>query len=114
MTKTTKSFMNLSVITLVVFGTIIPFIISGCSVSSPLFSKRNDKASMIIEKPPVRIMISGEYSKINTDDVIKVLRELRKSEYKPYKFGDTIKIDSDHVVSSQETIIYGDKNKNKK
>ncbi len=74
------------------------FFISGCSTTSPLFSTRDSKASIIVEKPPMRIILSGEYSTIDEDAIIKVMKELRHHKYHNYNFDDSIVIDSEHAT----------------
>jgi len=84
---------------LIYIGTFsFPLFFQGCSTTSPLLSTRNDKASMIIEKPPVRIILSGEFSSIDEKKLINIMKELRKSPYHNYDFDDSITIDSEHEV----------------
>jgi len=81
-------------------------ILHGCSVSSPIFSARNDKTSLIIEKPPTRIIISGEYGKLDVENILKVMRELRKHAYHDYNFDNSVVIDSEHVSTTNEKHQY--------
>ena len=80
--------------------------LQGCSTSSPLFSSRNDRASIVIEKPPTRIILSGEYNEVDVDNVIKVMEELRKHPYHNYHFNDTININSEQVSTTTESHSY--------
>jgi len=104
MTKTIREILNLSVFTLVVLSISLPFIFQGCATQSPLFSSRNDKASLIIEKPPTRIIISGEYKDIDVNEIIRIMKELRKQPFHRYRFEDSISIDSNHITTSTENI----------
>ena len=93
-----------------IFIVFLIFGLQGCSTSSPFFSTRNDKASVIIEKPPTRVILSGEYNNIDVDNIIKVMEELKKHPYHNYKFNDTIIIDSKHVSTTIEKHAYKKKN----
>jgi hypothetical protein len=65
----------------------VPFLfLSGCSVTSPLLSTRANKASVFIIKPPMKIILSGEYSKIQPEDLVKLMKELRYHKYYKYNF----------------------------
>jgi hypothetical protein len=82
----------------------VPFLfLSGCSVTSPLLSGRANKASVIIIKPPMKIILSGEYSKIQPEDLVKLMKELRHHKYYNYNFDDSITIDSEHVTSHKDS-----------
>ena len=95
--------LNLFMVGFVYLSFTVPFLfLSGCSVTSPLLSSRNDKASVIIEKPPIRIIITGEYSDIQTKNLITVMEELRKHKYYNYNFDDSITIDSEHITSHKD------------
>ncbi len=97
-----KKFSSMIVLTIIWAGITLPFI-QGCSVTSPLLSTRNDRATVVLEKPPLRIILSGEYTEIETDNLIKVLQELRKHKYHNYNFDDSIIIDTDSVWTSNES-----------
>lgn len=86
------------IILIVLISTIIPlFTLSGCVMSSPLFSARDNRGTIVIEKPPVRVIYSGEYpEKIDVNGTIKLLNKLNDLKYKPYKFESSINIDSTH------------------
>jgi len=79
-----------------------PLFFNGCSITTPLFSSRDNKASLIVEKPPMRIIISGEYTTIKTEELIRVMKELRKHKYHNYNFDDTIIIDSEHATMHKD------------
>ena len=81
----------------------IPFMVQGCVMTSPLFSAREDRATVIVEKPPIRIIYSGEYRYINAKNTIKVIRELDKTEFKNYNFDDKIIVDSEHSGITTES-----------
>ena len=80
----------------------VPLCTGGCATQSPLFSTRANKASVIVEKPPLRVILSGEYSAIDADSVIRVLKELRYHKYHNYRFTDSISIDSNHATTNVE------------
>jgi len=81
------------------FSVILPIIIlQGCSMNSPLLSARDNKASIIIEKPPMRIIVSGEYHDIDEKAIIKIMKELKTHKYHNYNFDDSIIIDSEHAT----------------
>jgi hypothetical protein len=59
---------------------------------------------MIIEKPPTRIIVSGEYKDINVSALLKIMKELKNHPYHNYHFNDTIVIDSEHVSREKTSI----------
>jgi 20S proteasome alpha/beta subunit len=90
--------MNIALVSFIYLSITVPiFFIQGCSTTSPLFSARDNKASVIIIKPPMKIIISGEYAKLNTDHLIDIMREIRKHPYHNYNFDESISIDSEHT-----------------
>ncbi len=98
------------ILVLIYIGTFsFPLFIQGCSVTSPLLSSRNDKASIIIEKPPIRIILSGEFTEIDEQKLIRIMRELRKSKFYNYDFDDSFTIDSEHEVVHSDS--YSNKHK---
>ena len=93
------------ILTLTLLGSLLtPLLIQGCATQSPLFSTRDDKASLIVEKPPMRILISGEYTNIDSEEIIAIMKELRHHKYHDYHFSDTIEIDSNHATTTTEKI----------
>jgi hypothetical protein len=111
-----KIIQKISAFLLLVFGAVLLLsfisLFHGCSFTSPLFSTRDNKASIVLEKPPLRILLSGEYSQIDVDNIIKIMEELRKHKYYNYKFNNTIIIDSEHATIHDDS--YNVKYKNKK
>ena len=100
--------------TFIVFSTcMLPFIIQGCSTTTPIFSSRDNLGTVVIEKPPIRIILSGEYTDIDTNNLIKVMKELRKHKYHNYNFDDTIIIDSEHATMHKDEYNTIRKNKRK-
>ena len=93
------------ILTLTLLGSLLtPLLIQGCATQSPLFSTRNDKASLIVEKPPMRILISGEYTNIDAEEILSIMKELRKHKYHEYHFDESISINSEHISSTTEKI----------
>ena len=82
---------------------IILFSVQGCVMTSPLFSAREDRATVIVEKPPIRIIYSGEYRYINAENTIRVIRELDKTKFENYNFDDKISVDSEHSGITTES-----------
>jgi len=103
--KKQKIFSSIILLIIIIGSILLPlFLLSGCVITSPLLSARNDKATVVIEKPPVRIIVSGEY----TDDLIdvnsteRILNVLNKMKYSNYNFDDHISIDSEHSTFTSE------------
>ena len=102
----TPKILNLIIAGFIYLSCTLPiFFISGCSITSPLVSSRANKASVIIIKPPMKIILSGEYSKIQSDNLIDIMKELRHHKYYNYNFDDSITIDSEHVTSHKDQYI---------
>jgi hypothetical protein len=69
-----------------------------------LLSARNNKGTVIIEKPPVRILISGEYIDrlIDINGSAKLLRVLDGMRFEDYNFDSHYSIDSEHSTITTE------------
>jgi hypothetical protein len=76
----------------------------GCSFSTPLFIKHSEKRTMILEKPPIRIIITGEITNIKNENIVKLIQELDKAKYKNYNFDDTYNIGTDMDFSNNHKI----------
>ena len=92
----------------VLFFMFVLFILSlasvfqGCSSTGPLMSYRENRASVIIEKPPTRIILSGEYDDIDVDNVLKIMREIKTHRFHDYNFDDSISIESESIYTTKD------------
>jgi hypothetical protein len=53
----------------------------------------------------MKIILSGEYSKIQPEQLVVLMKELRHHKYYNYNFDDSITIDSEHVTSNNDQYI---------
>ena len=91
------------VLSLTLIGALLtPLFIQGCATSSPLFNYRENKAFVIVEKPPTRIILSGEYDKIDPNSIIVILKELRHHKYYNYEFDSSIDIEAEHSTNTTD------------
>ena len=91
------------ILVMTVLSVLLPLFISGCVMTSPFLSARDNRGTIIIEKPPVRLIYSGEYpKKIDVNGTLKLMKELDKMEYKDHDFEDKIEIDSVHQGITSE------------
>jgi hypothetical protein len=83
-----------------IFVVFLFMMLEGCSTNTPFLSYRNDKATIVIEKPPTRIILSGEYKDINVTQILMIMEELKKHPYKKYHFNDSVIIESGHLTNT--------------
>jgi len=67
-------------------------LLQGCSLESPLFQARPAVKSIIIEKPPTRVIYSGAVTQEGQTFAIKCLKEMRSTNYRDYKFNSDTNI----------------------
>jgi hypothetical protein len=62
------------------------FFIMGCSFSSPILSKHEEKRTVLLQKSPIRIYISGQMDDLDAKNINSIIRELDKCTYHKYNF----------------------------
>jgi len=105
MTEKTKRILAIAILLLIIYTSILfPLLMTGCTVTSPLLSARDNKGTVIIEKPPVRIIISGVYTgrMIDINGTDRLLRRLDRMEFENYNFDSHYSIDSEHSTITTE------------
>jgi len=81
----------------------------GCSFSTPIFTKHSEKRTLILEKPPVRIIMTGEFDELNNNNIIEIINALNGVTYYNYNFDDTYNIGTDIGLKHEYLLKYDSK-----
>jgi len=87
----------------------LPFLIllQGCSIESPLFQAHPSIKSIVIERPPTRVIYNGAVTQEGHDFTIKCLKEMRNTSYKNYKFNSDTNINVNFETAESSSTIFG-------
>jgi len=77
--------------------------ITGCSVSSALFSSSPNKPIVIIDYPPNRIAYGGHFEPIDSKQLLEILNELNKRDYKDHHYRYPVGVKVNSLLSDTKT-----------
>ena len=66
--------------------------LSGCSMQSSLFSLNPTSSGVVITKPPMRIVYTGELNKEDKIFALALVRELKDVNYSDYNFNENVNV----------------------
>jgi len=69
--------------------------LQGCSIQSAFLDTKSDRHNVIITKPPMRVIMTGNIGRVEHKQILKVIDRVDKVSYHNYKFNE-----NEHVVIS--------------
>jgi hypothetical protein len=69
------------------------FAMQGCSEQSPFFDSEPNRHNVIITKPPMRVIMTGNIGDKEHEQIMQVIDRVDKVKYHNYKFNE-----NEHIV----------------
>jgi hypothetical protein len=85
--------------------------IIGCSFSTPLLSRHDDKRTILIQKAPIRLYFSGQFENLDAENINTIIKELDKCKYYNYNFDKKFSTDMDIDLSHTHSSTYNSSTK---
>jgi len=70
-------------------------VLQGCSIQSALLDTESDRHNIIITKPPMRVIMTGNIGWVEHKQIMQVIDRVDHVKYHSYKFNE-----NEHVVIS--------------